>query len=373
MSSRSFVLAFVAIWVLLLAQATAFESPYFRPYEVVVDPRGIRFLPSMAVEMDEYGVLSFNQHTPELRVTRSTRFTTDRWGFRNLPMGRARVVVIGDSFVLGAGASDDETFPYFLGQELGEPVYNYGAQKSWGAPYFLRDPRFVEYPPQLVLWMPSQMRLKPIPELPTATPSSPRPGTEPSGLSVAYAKWQSVGAPLVRARASANRDNGLRMLFAEHFQRLRRAAFGHPGLIEVDGASALAMTPKAQLLMKSPEDRRIDDVVATFVDLRDALAQRNIGFLFVPIPGQAEVYLDAFPPELREGAFVEPSMRELVLERMRQEGTAVLDLGPAFSDASLPYLWWRDDTHWTPVAAQVAARQVSEYLRAHPEVRGSAD
>jgi hypothetical protein len=73
-----------------------------------------------------YGNLGAFSGTPLLREPRVTTFTVDRHGFRN-QVDRSTpfdILLLGDSFGLGSGSSDDQILPAILAHESGRRVYN---------------------------------------------------------------------------------------------------------------------------------------------------------------------------------------------------------------------------------------------------------
>jgi hypothetical protein len=347
-SHRAFVLAFAALWAVLLAQSSAFERPEFRPYELLLQGAS-NFRPNQRLEMEAYGALSYRYVYPEIRDVHPEVFTTDAAGFRNhLYFGTApKIVVIGDSFIAGVGLSDEDTFPVKLAAELGRPVYNYGAQFDQGPLMFLADSRFVAHPPRLAIYMPSDAAISPI-VIPTGKP----PPTKKPFLSfgTAEALRHQIGA--------LNRDNGLRQLFRATYLDAHRMIFGFPNLKNVDGEEVLATTIEEQKLHVSPEERKIDEVIESYVAFKELLQKRGTMLFVAPIPESGEIY-DFGPTHT-------PRFRDVLLQRLADEGVDTIDLEPVFRANKRPYLYQRDDPHWSARAVELAAKTVAERVRTIP-------
>ena len=59
-----------------------------------------------------------------------------------------------------------------------------------------------------------------------------------------------------------------------------------------------------------------------------------------------------------------PPFLDLLFVRLAEAGVETIDLRPALSANKVPYLYIRDDNHWSPRAVAIAAAVIAEYLRA---------
>jgi hypothetical protein len=345
-------------WGLLLVIGSSFEPPAFRPFELLLQGHS-HFLPNRVVEMDAYGALAYVHHTPEYRHVRKNRFSTDAAGFRNPPFAAApRIVLLGDSFVVGVGLSDEETLSFQLSGLLNEPVYNYGAQGNEAIPLFLSDRRFVRNPPRVAVFMPSQSAISPIVMPKRVDAYVPITQTQPSHVRVWLDTWTrpiySIHGKITDFLLVVERDNGLKRWTQESYSRAHRAVFGFPNLIEVEGKPALVQTIQAQLLDKTPEERKLDAIVASLQEVRDALARRGTQLLIAPIPETGDVYLDLVPAD-QQAAVQKPLFLDVFLDRLRQEGFRTYDVRPDLRARRSPYLFLRDDTHWNERGVRLTA------------------
>ena len=145
------------LWVVVgayVALAAAFAPrapvPFFRPWERMLHgATDDRFVKYGAVTLPTCGDLSYNLCDPRRQVWRTTTFTTDVVGLRNAPLrAPPRVVVVGDSFVVGANLDDRETINVALARRLGETVYNHGSEFPGSElQRFFTDPRFSRWTP----------------------------------------------------------------------------------------------------------------------------------------------------------------------------------------------------------------------------------
>jgi hypothetical protein len=104
---------------------------------------------------------------------------------------------------------------------------------------------------------------------------------------------------------------------------------------------------------------------------RDQLQERGIALVVVPVPGKPSVYPDQVTGRAVGGRppFESPTLG--LLRSLQRHGVSTVDLFAAFSTArsdatrvgtSGP-LYLAQDTHWTPVGAQLAAASVAARLR----------
>ncbi|MCK6550653.1 hypothetical protein L6R52_32750 [Myxococcota bacterium] len=358
---RTFLWTITLVWLVLAAQSTAFVAPEFRPYEVMLHGHA-RFRAGASVEMEEYGALAYRYFTPELRVPRVTRFSTDAAGFRNPPFARApRVVIAGDSFVVGVGLSDDETIPARLATQLGEPVYNYGAQHQEALPQFVADARFVQSPPALLIFAPSGV-ISPI-RVPEPASAARTPEPAPSALAPLLARWTALGAQVDHAMEVISRDNGLRHLAKTRYLALERALLGFEHVIDVDGAPALVLTLDEQRLTKPIDERELADTVRSLLEYQRILAERGTKLVFAPLPDNGELYANLYP-EAQRARLPAQTFPDVLRARAAAAGIPVIDVRPALTRARTPYLFFRDDTHLDVRGAELAARAIAEGLRA---------
>lgn len=111
------------------------------------------------------------------------------------------------------------------------------------------------------------------------------------------------------------------------------------------------------------------DPLKAIVDFRDQLAVRDIALMVVPVPVKPTLYPEHYSSRYdREGELVQnPSFGEF-LDRLDAAGIAYLDPAPLLLDAKQAdaeqLLYLKTDTHWTPVAMELVARELARKARA---------
>lgn len=349
------VIGIVAL--LLFMFSLRFSAPEFRPWELVKQKDGFLFEPRQRVEMDEIGDLGYKTWVRALQHPRHVTFTTDSRGFRNpREIERPMVVVVGDSYVVGVGVSDEETLSARLSARLGVDVYNYGLGIGGTPQLFLADDRFQRSPPRLLIYAPVQRMLRPRAVL-------LRDGwPERRSRHGLVEGWRSLDESTRRVLGALNRDNGLAVAARYRFNALRDRLFGLPDTIVVDGQRVLVLAIEAQFLEVPARERDPEGTVRSIVELKAVLAQRGIQFLFCPLFEAATIYPDLYPPEAR-ARIQRPSMLDVVMDETRKSGVMTVDLRAVFGSHRSPYLFLPDDSHWNPRAIDLAAETIIGTLK----------
>ena len=350
---RTLGLAYLA----LLVGSLHFEQPEFRAWEVVKDPETEFFYPNQQVEMTEIGDLGFRIWTRSLQLVREGRFSTDRHGFRN-PQGieRPRVVLLGDSFVAGAGLRDEQTLAAQLGVRLGEPVYSLAAETANSPSLYLSDPRFFRDPPRVVVFAPINrlvrpLVLHPIPPLVERLPRQSQPWT-----------LARIASEMRYRNETLGRDNRLSKAMRYAYNGLSYRLFGNADVVVADGEPALALSLDEQNCFLTPEQRGLADAVATTKRFADLVATRGVTLIYAPVPDSAEVYPELFREDQRARC-ARPSFFDRLVPDARAAGLVAVDLREVFRASKTPYLYLRDDSHWNPRAVGLAADALAERIR----------
>jgi hypothetical protein len=355
--ARRFIWIFGIVYLVFLVCSLDFERPEFRAWEVLKDPDSEFFYPNLRVEMIEVGDLGFRAWIPSLQHPRAGRFSTDRYGFRN-PQGieRPRVVLLGDSFVAGAGLRDDQTLAAQLGHLLGEPVYSLACETANSPSLYLSDPRFFESPPRVVVFAPINRLVMPLRfrKILPLNRRSKRGST----------RWtlESVAEELRRVNQVLGRDNGLSRAMRYGYNGIYYNLFGHPNVIVADGEPAIALPLQEQKCDLTPGQRGLEGTIASTKQFAEMIATRGTTLVYAPIPDSGEVYPEFFRGSERDRC-AQPSLFDLLVPEAKAAGLNALDLREVFRQNKTPYLYLRDDSHWNPRAVGLAAEALAEAIR----------
>lgn len=108
------------------------------------------------------------------------------------------------------------------------------------------------------------------------------------------------------------------------------------------------------------------------VEFKELLAAQGVDFLFVPVPTKLEIYPELLDPSLKPlaGQVLNPASRKL-LESLAKQGVEVVDLLPAMLEARAasapePFLFQRQDTHWTDRGLRLTAELLTARVKKYP-------
>ena len=310
------------------------KTPYYRPWEKVAHSDGSGFKQNQKITMLAYGDLAFESGIMSLRVPRKIAFTTDKWGFRNevsniLP----DVVVIGDSFVAGAGLDDSETLTSQLNKLLGPGVvYNraIGARNSPRA--YLLDERFKQHPPKLLVYCPSQRNLD-MQALDLGV------SVETSKLRVQ--QWSTWKGLLSQAHSQLNDWRG-RLNYKNAYIWFSKSSYGNityhlvgsdwVGYIKND--VKLRLSIQAQRLDEKITNYQISKNTRIIKLLERSLLSTNTKLIYCPIPDVGNIYPELYS-SAEQSRILEPQYIELMLERAKEVGIDTVDLLRKISFESL--------------------------------------
>ena len=361
MSPRTFVLAFLLLYGVVLSVGLRFEVPFHRPWEQLVLDDNSGFAPSTRVETIAVGDLGHEAGIPSLRVPRLVRFTTDAAGFRNPTFEEPpQVVTVGDSFTAGAGLDDADTLARQLAAKTGLRVYNRGAGTLAGPAHYLSDGRFFRRPPGVVVYCPSQRgldarSLKPVSRSLERTEPSLWP--RPSEL-----LGPGAGDAIRRTLRRVERYQGLSRLAIDSLGEVRFRLLGHPWVGVAEGAPALRLPARTAGFDRADRVEGVDATVAMVRRFAGLVAQRGVALVFCPIPDAGDVYPELYSEAARR-RFVNPPIVDRVVAAARRAGLRVVDLPALFRAHRSPYLYWRDDSHWAPHAVALTAEALAPVVQ----------
>jgi len=333
-----------------------FHERFVRP--VPDFPALSRYEPMVDATSQERGDLGAMSGDRSLSDPRTVRFATDELGFRNAPMSPEPydLLVIGDSFVVGMGTSQEDTFAARLQShrrvyQLAMPGGPWGGYAQLA---LLRDAIPLK-PGGTILWVifPGNDFDDHYQSLDIA---SHRKTSVVSRATVVFKAWRLrsfVGHVLRRISRKGDRESvltrehaGNKLLFYSMYERSR---------------------------LRTVEQWATHPNAAAFASCLDAMRQlareKNLQVTLAVMPSKEEVYRwivdPASPPAETPSPFVR-YLSPIALER----GMPVLDLGPELERegrelaAKGGYLYWRDDTHLNAAGHAAVARIFSKALPA---------
>jgi hypothetical protein len=316
-----------------------------------------------------FGDLAAISGDPSDKVERLEIFQTDSRGFRNNPSSTSPpydVIVVGDSFGMGLGVSQDEHWAALL-THLGYSVYNLSMPATCPAHGAAR----------LSLEIGD---LKIAPGATIIVPVYTGNDLEECGESVdtilaqgPQSKDQSLITEIDDYRSrSPLRQLGMRLVY--------RFLFADPVIerrILSNNSSVLFYKPHIKAASASRSEVEADPHFTTMADalirISNLATAHDARLAVVVIPTKEEVYR---PLLLGQSAWPDTTLSsgfaEAVLSVCRKEHITCLDLKPSLSaEAETAFrsgelLWWRDDSHWNQLGHRFAATAIAENILSHP-------
>ena len=323
-----------------------------------------RYDPSVNFEGATYGDLAAVSGRSDWREWRRIRFVTDEYGFRNESPGygfEARpldLIVLGDSFGVAAGTSQEEILSSQLARDFGLSVYNLsisreGPQQEY-ANLLLEGQRLNTREGACVLWLiftGNDLDDQYYPEL-----ENPRP------LRTGLLSRLASNISDFRSRSPVRRllsRSGMNLVLEKKFIDGRQVLF-HEDYARRRGRTA-------EEIMRHPN---LSNLKTTLGAMERLAGERRLNVSVALVPSKEEVYswlLEGAPPWSTRDA---PSGLSNVLRGLcEQHRFRFLDLKPALVEASKreyeksgALLWWRDDTHWNVEGQRAAATVIYETL-----------
>ena len=326
------------------------------------------FAPNFRYANDRaFGDLANIGNLPSFRRYHREVFTTDEFGFRNSPgSGTGKppaVIVVGDSFVVGSGVSDQDTLSAQLSYLTGKTVYNGGTDRGrWATTKALIDSLRMRN--GLIVWefsegfiVPASIQL----ETKVRTGTSRWYASQNTGRSEflrRYRQWAddflaysplSVGIEraLLRVQDDVWLPNPSRgAVFVNHLN---------------NGDSMLFSPSEVEAFYPQQE------YSAYFSEVNALVHETGNELLVVLVPDKYSVY----HPLLRNAAPSPESQSHLghLEEDLFRSTIPVLNLTSALRLQAAEglqnreYDYFIDDTHWNRLGIQVAASAISQYLK----------
>lgn len=328
-----------------------------------------RYDPSVIFVGETYGDLAAVSGRGDWREQRRIRFVTDEYGFRNessSPGVEPRpldLIVLGDSFGVAAGTSQEDLLSSRLARDFGLSVYNLSISREGPrqeyANLLLEGRRLKTREGACILWLiftGNDLDDPYDPEL-----ENPRPLRMGLLSRLAYTIADFRSRSPVRRLLSRS---GMKLVVEKKF---------------IDGRQVLFHETYTQRRGRTTEDvmrhPNLLNLKTTLGAMERLAGERRLTVAVALVPSKEEVYswvLDGTPPWSTDGA---PSGFSTVLRGLcEQHRFGFLDLKPALVEASRQeyeksgaLLWWRDDTHWNVEGQRAAAAAIYEnLLRATP-------
>lgn len=336
---------FVELFVLPIDLFTfrAWESLVVRKYRNILPGP---FYPNMKITKIEEGDLA---HHTEFAVEKEVQWVTDRHGFRkqNTNLVSHKIVIIGESNIAGSNLTQKEILSEVLEDQLKVSVYPYAPV---GINSFLKERRFKEHPPTIVIFAKVERELF---ELPALKQMKDRKWTSRLKEEINQNRWvQTIFTCLDRI----SKWNMLHYLRASMRRSVTKAQENQSGgvpsqygrIFFLQGAGANRDVPKEKL----------EKAIGVIKSYHDIITNRGIRFIFLPIPEKENIFHESLLTK-------RPVFLEQLISGLKRQGIETVDTLKTFEEAyqkKQMLLYHTDDTHWNANGVKVAAELVKDWV-----------
>jgi alginate O-acetyltransferase complex protein AlgJ len=324
----------------------------FRVWEAVVVKKYRNLLPGVFypnMEITKIEDRDLSHHTPFSEKEEVT-WILDRFGYRKKETGRRRhdVVIVGDSNIVGTGLTQEEIFSEVLEEALGMSVYPLSPASM---NTFLRDRRFLQDPPKIVILESIEREITDLPTLRKQSPSRSKVQVRIEEIGfrlrdgVKESRWVQSLTVLLDRLCKMNMLHYVRASLRRMAPPFRSSHITAPTkdgpVFFLQGARANQPVPRDQL----------EGAVRTIKAYRDLLASKGIRFIFLPVPNKETIYYEA----LGTGR---PVFLSQLVAALETQGIETVDIQKAFEGAfrnDSVLLYRAGDTHWNEKGVRLAA------------------
>jgi hypothetical protein len=371
---RLFILIVGSLWVSLICidrlapVVLPTQTLYFRAWEYVRGQHGYPRKDQTFTVRNAHGDLSNMLNVSAYKVRRDIRFTVDGKGMRNLSTPpKGSTILVGQSFIAGAGNTDSLTLGAELQRNLELPIVVYAPANM--SKLLTNIPAMEK--PKLVLWgvvernlTDSNAEIQTLLHMNCPEEISKK---TPKDYLFLFAKTLLL-EPTTYVRSSLTQKVGQRIYSEIYFSLLSRPASPHITMAE-DPSSFIFLKKSVRIAKEDFETRGMGHVQQAIENVQSCLSSQGITLVFIPIPDKVHIYNTLLPKELQADYATDP-LKELVYNT-QSTGTHTVDvITPYIQHASLhdELLYWPDDTHWNPKGISLAATTITEYLMKHIEL-----
>lgn len=323
-----------------------------------------------------YGDLAALGNLTVAREYRTERFTTDRLGYRNSPALADGVpvdaILLGTSFSVGAGMSDEDTLATQLSRRSGQTVYNASGGEYLQASAVARARALsghLRLRGRLAIYEhlerhdpPRQWTVEEQARQAVAV-TAPCTGEHPGPLRTAQCRLAGLVGPTSVSPLSILTAQAYRQLEDDRILPNSWAANVAPLRLR-NGHSMLFLPLDLESTGRARDATRQAD---HFVWLRSELAQFDLQLVVVLVPDKSTVYGPLLAEPLLDSEKAARFLADLESE-LAARSIAAIDLTPSLRRAAEDglsrdeYVFWSDDTHWNPRGIAVAADAILERL-----------
>ncbi len=380
-STRLFLCVFLLLWIVLLSadwfgrfalfhwHRTVFSPPPSASSATASSYRSVEVPPQRGSAFAKAIPLPFLR-APYEELHPGRTVWTDPNGYENAPLPTGehwQGVVVGDSFML---AGSTQTFAQALSGLTGRPFLN-RARNAAGPfqelKHYLAAPP-LDPLPRIIVWNLTARELhgslfsrqpvdswfdapqKNIGSTPLQTPQA-RFHPEALRPSALTRDWPNTSLPAYVARHAA-----------AAFRLVVFRAWPHDALGIPDTPFGPVLFYRENLrYFSSYTPDQAAPIARTVLHIAERLRERGVTLVVLLVPEKEQIYLDLLPPTYRPQILPSLDLLDALETTLRANGVRVVNLLHPFLAAAptSPFLYWRDDPHWSPPALSIATSLVA--------------
>jgi alginate O-acetyltransferase complex protein AlgJ len=297
------------------------------------------FYPNRSISKVESGDLA--PHTG-LAVLKNVRWTTDRYGFRNVDSNGNDydIIIVGDSMIAGTGLSQENTLSNVLAKMTGKRVYSFAPSDI---NTFLSEERFKKKIPRIVIFASVERNIKDIPPL----IESKTGWKQNIYQKIKHNYYLQEFFVFLDRLAIDNMINAIKSQVSAIFEDQKKIVSNK--IVFLQGASA----------NKEVDEEKIHSVISNLKSYQNKLVSSGSCFIFLPIPNKENIYYKLLPQSPK------PYFLSNLIKKLRKEKIFVIDTQSMFEkkyEQEHQNLYFFDDTHWNSKGVKTAAHLLVEAI-----------
>jgi lysophospholipase L1-like esterase len=287
------------------------------------------------------------------------------------PPGVYRILMLGDSFTMGKGVNDDQTFSALLEMGLNRQLAGCTARKlevlNGGVDSYSPILSYIQLSRDLYPLEPDLVVLNlDVSDL------------VQEAIYRGLARYDGNGQPLAVPQpgpAKVSFNERVRVWSEHHLYLTRLLLFYVNRLFDYRGITAREVLTESNFELVAhtlkgdtiPRDGQWADIFDSILRIRSFAMERGMEFVMTAYPWGHQVNDAEWQPGRRgmipEGAVVSDASIDQITELARANGVAFANMFPVFRAVTGGNaLYFRHDMHWTPAGHEVMARGLGEFL-----------
>lgn len=311
--------------------------------------------PNLDVYSEEVG--EYGAHT-KYAIGKATRFTSDQLGYRRQPTAEnpadgisSPILLIGDSYTMGIGLSQEDLLSVQLQKLVKEDVYPLGFS---GMNYYLSAAYREKERPKIVILEAIEESILQIPLMDGSSATT----------------WLKRKLQTLRFNPIVEKLQPAVVMLDRFFKfvMFRRTK------ADID----YYLTPKKPIMCNAPETElfgygpatnlprpadKIDNFVKGLKMVNSILKQRGIRFIFLPIPQKENIYWECLSEKIKATFLPE------LIGKLKAAGIETVDIQPVFSKEFAEHhtlLYQPDDDHWSPTGVAITSEILAKMIKNPP-------